>query len=466
MKKHFYFSAMICVLLSVFAFSVSADYYQPEQNAYKTQDDKKTDAQNKNTKAVEARSVMSEMGTYYNLNAQEINKGKRLTLGAALKGAATVTVTYISGGSTLTAVVPSSIATALKALGLAGSINVKSDLESAYESAISEVQSRIWSTSAAIARYSSAWTAYSLVVSGHNSSNHGGPYTYGSAHTISKYQPPSLNEGLPSFTCPGGGCSIRWTMPSDARESHDARCGSSDDPYNTSLQGCNKVYYTCNTSENSRHKPVDCGLYKWLETTHSWAETACPADYRKCMPGRIQREHSTLITGVNVTSTCGGSRPSDSTPPSENPIVSPPPPPTPPPSPTYHACGEHETSVSGDHSLQASCTSTDSNGNTCRVTSFYACDSHTHSYPSPPPPTTVACGGASYTGCSGATSRTEHHVPSCSHCNNGYWTCGQYAYRHTTQNTCRRPGCGVTYYECQNGACSSDSGTHDYHWAQ
>ena len=41
MKKHFYFSAMICVLLSVFAFSVSADYYQPEQNAYKTQDDKR-----------------------------------------------------------------------------------------------------------------------------------------------------------------------------------------------------------------------------------------------------------------------------------------------------------------------------------------------------------------------------------------------------------------------------------------
>ena len=28
MKKQFYFSAMICVLLPVFAFSVSADYYQ------------------------------------------------------------------------------------------------------------------------------------------------------------------------------------------------------------------------------------------------------------------------------------------------------------------------------------------------------------------------------------------------------------------------------------------------------
>lgn len=56
------------------------------------------------------------------------------------------------------------------------------------------------------------------------------------------------------------------------------------------------------------------------------------------------------------------------------------------PSPTYHACGDHLTSVSGDHSLQASCTSTDSNGNSCTVTSFYACDGHSHSYPSPPPP--------------------------------------------------------------------------------
>ena len=80
----------------------------------------------------------------------------------------------------------------------------------------------------------------------------------------------------------------------------------------------------------------------------------------------------------------------------------------PTPTPTYHACGVHETSVSGDHSLQLSCSSTDSNGNYCTVTNFYACDSHTHSYPAPPPtptptppppPTTVACGARGWTGC-------------------------------------------------------------------
>ena len=147
---------------------------------------------------------------------------------------------------------------------------------------------------------------------------------------------------------------------------------------------------------------------------------------------------------------------------SSNPIVTPPPTPT-PPSPTYHACGVHETSVSGDHSLQASCSSTDSNGNYCTVTSFYACDSHTHSYPSPTPtPTTVACGGASWTGCSGAASRTEHHVPSCANCGNAYWTCSEYASRHTTTYTCQRTGCGASFTRCQNGPGKCVNG--GYHW--
>ncbi|MDE0326006.1 MAG: hypothetical protein OXN27_18980 [Candidatus Poribacteria bacterium] len=56
--------------------------------------------------------------------------------------------------------------------------------------------------------------------------------------------------------------------------------------------------------------------------------------------------------------------------------------PSTPSTPSYHACGSHTTDVSGDHTLQASCTSTDSNGQYCTVTSFYACQTHTHVYPS------------------------------------------------------------------------------------
>ena len=164
---------------------------------------------------------------------------------------------------------------------------------------------------------------------------------------------------------------------------------------------------------------------------------------------------------------------------------------------TYYACQTPATSETNRHSYQTlpcgshsgyRCTATsnhtqtttcptDTNGQACSYSSYYACSPHTHAYPElpadpptppppPPPPTTVACGGAPWTNCPGASSRKAHHVPSCSHCNNGYWTCGQYAYRHTTQNTCRRPGCGVTYYECQNGPCSSTWGTYDWHWAE
>ena len=48
---------------------------------------------------------------------------------------------------------------------------------------------------------------------------------------------------------------------------------------------------------------------------------------------------------------------------------------------TLHPCGVHLTSVPGDHTLQASCTVTNNQGRTCTVTSFYACDNHSHSFP-------------------------------------------------------------------------------------
>ncbi len=76
---------------------------------------------------------------------------------------------------------------------------------------------------------------------------------------------------------------------------------------------------------------------------------------------------------VSVSSSSGGTPPTSA--------------PTPAPT-TYHVCGVHEDWQSGDHSLQASCSETDSHGQYCTVTNFYACQSHTHVYP--PPPTVVA----------------------------------------------------------------------------
>ena len=168
-------------------------------------------------------------------------------------------------------------------------------------------------------------------------------------------------------------------------------------------------------------------------------------------------------------------------------ITSPPSSSTPPPSLSYHACGDHETSVSGDHSLQASCSSTDSNGNSCTVTSFYACDNHSHVYPVP----TVVCPAHSWTSCGGTVSHATtcgsghtyytcnpeavsahighiavvcpaHSWTSCggmvSHattCGSGhtYYTCNPSAVSwHTADRTCSRTGCNATYTDCSRGS--------------
>jgi len=97
-KKQFYFSVMICVLLSAFLLSVEATDISNETQLWQYQNRKYNLATQKAIKAVEARSLMGEMAVYYNLNAQDINKGKSVLLGSVLKGAGTVTVTYIRGG--------------------------------------------------------------------------------------------------------------------------------------------------------------------------------------------------------------------------------------------------------------------------------------------------------------------------------------------------------------------------------
>ena len=96
-------------------------------------------------------------------------------------------------------------------------------------------------------------------------------------------------------------------------------------------------------------------------------------------------------------------------------------------------CGSHSgyrCTATSNHTQTTTCP-TDTNGQSCSYGSYYACSPHTHAYPElpadpptpappPPAPTTVACGGAPWTNCPGASSRKAHHIPSCSHCNNGY----------------------------------------------
>ena len=258
--------------------------------------------------------------------------------------------------------------------------------------------------------------------------------------------------------------------------------------------GCNHLHYWCSLGDAEKHRLRTCGR------RHGRSRSVCSESYRKCDYDGVD------VNDPNYNGCRWGGFHSEISS-IESPIVSPTPADSTPncsdctshcSSPcsctnpgtcngtvSYHACGDHETSESGDHSYGtytcgshsgyacqesndhktyiSSCTSTNSDGNTCNNSSaYYECSQHSHTYP----PSLVACGGASYTGCSGASSRTAHHVPSCSSgCGNGYWTCSSTAvYNHEMPFTCRR--CGTSFTRCSNGTCTSDGNTYTYHWAQ
>lgn len=140
-----------------------------------------------------------------------------------------------------------------------------------------------------------------------------------------------------------------------------------------------------------------------------------------------------------------------------------------------YACGNHsgDSSDSSSHALQASCSSTDSNGNTCTVTNFYACDSHTHSYPAAPPPTPalVEC---AHGNCSEMVSSRTSHRTACGSGSHYYWPGCPNNTNNWSQDsthelrTCRRSGCGQTWRRCtssRNPLCSVRSGGKRC-WAQ
>lgn len=335
----------------------------------------------------------------------------------------------------------------------------------------------------------------------------------GSLTLITKGGTPSLlsvDSGL-SVPCANPKCSTTYSDSSyddlhmlvwDARNKHLVTCNIPHYKRGVLVPPNPAIYWNCPDDQRSEcpydfyHKVLCGGCKTWFknepnEIRSHW--TPC----NETVKGTLENLWKTNCRGYyyncngDTSADCwnadnhisgGSTPPSDSTPPSENPIVAPPPTPTPPPSPTYHACGVHETSVSGDHSLQASCTSTDSNGNTCTVTSFYACDSHTHSYPTPPPtptptpppeptptppaPTTVACGARGWTGCTIRSSDGNACLvdPCDSGCGSYYWSCSTSGVSwHKTSRTCKRSSCGASYTNCTRGDGTCSGGKYTWH---
>ena len=136
--------------------------------------------------------------------------------------------------------------------------------------------------------------------------------------------------------------------------------------------GCGGDYYTCDESEDhaivhNLYAPesMKCGHLYWTcnkgdcgqKMASCEKNTRCGArDFWKC-------QHTICYAGSPL-------------------------PESPNPTPTTRPCG-HPQSATGDHSLQASCSQTNSTGDRCTVSSFYACQSHTHTYPTPTTPTTT-----------------------------------------------------------------------------
>ena len=485
-----------------------------------------------NTKTITDRAMIDVLyaeflyghaGSEYEKNQAKIDNGTVVTAASLLALTVQTTIGITTGKGVIS--ITATISNALSALGLSNSITEHTSLESAYESVILSLQSKICDFESARTTYNITYDAYISMLAGHTGwtstevlntieSNPSYPAVYHKDSVTTSH----VHDGVlrqtyrtPSeprdFIChsyaeygEGNGCGTEFDLPSAARDTHYVLCGDTGDPTATDALGCNNFYYNCYSNAKERHKPRDCSREYWLLTSHGWSRVDCKFKYRICFadlglhvnggPGK----NGLLSHGVGINS---GTADSISPPGSSV-----------PPTPSYHACGVHLTSVSGDHSwgtapcgdathtgylcqinasdhewVYESCSSghahyecdgtdhswvsfcfeTDSNGQSCVTSGGYsACSPHTHTYP----PSLVACGGASYTGCSGASSRTEHHVPSCSNCGSSYWTCSQYAYRHTDEATCRRPGCGVTFYRCNNGTCTSNWGTRSSHWAQ
>ena len=252
----------------------------------------------------------------------------------------------------------------------------------------------------------------------------------------------------------GGISAPLGSVPNYARSYHQTTCRGT--------ASCGVDYWTCEGNESggtARHQLRTCKIQgrQWNSGTSSYDTVTCNMKYRNCdnpggrcfngsSAGNHPHNDSPATTVTDNTPNCQDCTSHCSSPCSCsnsgtcNGTVS-----TPPP-PSYHACGVHETSVSGDHSYQASCSSTNANG-TCTGMGFYAC-SHSHSYLSTPSDNTPDCSYCT-DGCSSCSSSgSDSYDPGCGHVFASYeayeanpGSCVLYG--------CTITGCGENYWGCQ-----------------
>ena len=248
-------------------------------------------------------------------------------------------------------------------------------------------------------------------------------------------------------------CNVSYGTPHEAFYTHREVCGEEVDAYGykTLISGDGIAYYTCDTAANDRHRVRSCTRDF---TNGSGVTNTCGDGFRRCVGPKKDHNWSDWINWETKHSDDDDDSTEETT---QNEFQEPT---SEPSTPSMHACGSHETWQSGDHfavgcgysghyvcdgsdhSLQASCSDTNANGDYCTVTSFYDCQYHTHVYPAP---TTVLC-SRSY--CNEVVSTSDEHYVQCSGCSNSYWNCSSTATRKHRVKTCRYSECGQTWYAC------------------
>ncbi len=255
----------------------------------------------------------------------------------------------------------------------------------------------------------------------------------------------------PGFTQLGcfNHCGDRFDTFSDAGSSHKKKCGTASNIESVAApprrigilrsrsvsQGCGRDYYHCPKKPNTQHEEQTCST------------SGCSVKYRNCLTHTKNHNNHVSSSDEQAQNTqtpvdnspnceyCTGSCSAC----------------TQPTTPAMHPCGVHATSVSGDHSLQASCLETNESGYSCTVTGFYACQTHTHQYP-----TLVRCGRKvnGYRVCDESVLSEQQHYVTCPN-GHSHWSCKSEDYNHHRLRTCgnnRMPGgkkCKKTWRRCR-----------------
>ena len=242
--KNNVFGCLILILFANVFYVFHVDAHEPGavHDEFVKQDGKYKLANEADKRLMDAQTLMGRLADKYDANKEKIRNGTEVLLSGVFTTVASVSLTYVTGGSTTTVMVPGAISSLVDILGLAGSVNDEAELLSAYESAISETESRIETAKAAVKAYKDSWNVYNNFMSTHHTT---GPHsqTPSDRHTVALFIKMTPNYGLPSFLC-GGTCNQSFPKPTS--------------PHKTKCSVCPVLYYNCDSNQRIYHEGRPC----------------------------------------------------------------------------------------------------------------------------------------------------------------------------------------------------------------